>query len=162
MRPPSASRSANACGEKYGAAAKLAIGSFISTACAAGTISGCAAMNAPSFSMSGAPVSGSGRRRSMSSRKSSGVRVAKVGEVVTSRSVSPPSQRSLIAIPRPSRALSEASGSPLAFENRISASTGSPCRCGARLSRAASGVAVKTPRAQLPFACSARWPGWVP
>ncbi len=78
--------------------------------------------------MSGCPVAGSGRRNSISSRNSSGVRLTKVGDVVVRMSVSPPSQRSLIAIPRPSRSASWASGSPLAFEKRTSAVTVSPCK----------------------------------
>ena len=50
--------------------------------------------------MSGCPVSGSGRRKRSSSRKSSGVRVTKAGLVVPRMSVSSPSAgRSLTAMP---------------------------------------------------------------
>ena len=50
--------------------------------------SGCAPRQAPSFSKSGWPVSGSGRRSRISSRNSSGVRVTKAGVVVARMSVS--------------------------------------------------------------------------
>ena len=53
----------------------------------AGCEAGWAARKAPSFSQSGWPVSGSGRRRRSSSRKSSGVRVAKEGLLVPRMSV---------------------------------------------------------------------------
>ena len=45
---------------------------------------------------------------------------------------------------------------PLAFEKRIVASTGSPCRCAARESFDASGVGVKVPLQTVPLAWTAR------
>ena len=68
-------------------------------------------------------------------------------------SVASPSGRwNLTAIPRPaSGSASGVRGWPLAFEKRIVASTGSPCRCAARDSPFASGVAVKVPVADRPL-----------
>src|SRR5436190_23119771 len=79
-------------------------------------------------------------------------------------SVAFPSGRwNLTANPRPAiGSASFARGWPLAFEKRIVVSTGSPCRCAARESLFASGVAVKVPSHTVPLAWTARKPGWGP
>ena len=88
------------------------------------------------------------------------MRVTNAGVIVARMSASsPPAPRSLTASPRASRSASSASGSPWALEKRTSASTGSPPKWKALESAAASGVAVKVPSHQAPFACSARVPG---
>ena len=87
----------------------------------------------------------------------------KAGVVTARMSVSSPlSGRSFTAIPRASRWASWPSGLPPPLENRISAGTGSPWKCGARESAAASGVAVNVPSHQTPLACRARLCGWTP
>ena len=89
--------------------------------------------------------------------------MTKAGVVTARMSVSSPFDgRSLTAIPRESRCQSSDSGSPLALENRMSAGTGSPWKWAARQSSAASGVAVKVPAHQVPFAWRARLPSCEP
>ena len=77
----------------------------------------------------------------------------KLGSVTPTMSVRDPSGRySFTAMPRPSRSPSWACGLPLPLEKRTVARTGSPCRCAARVSRAASPLGVNTASHTIPFA----------
>jgi hypothetical protein len=55
-------------------------------------------------------------------------------------------------MPRESRCQSSESGSPLALEKRTTAGVGSPWKCVARQTSAASADAVNVPAHQVPFA----------
>ena len=93
----------------------------------AGSASGWAARNAPTFSMSGPPVVGSGTRARVNSRKASTVRTKNTDSVMATMSLDEPSGRwNFTAMPRPSCSASDAFGSPLPLEKRRVAGIAAP------------------------------------